>query len=114
MPFETLDGGETGGPRSVGGDDWAAHLTGRIEGVVAIVRDKAVEPVVAAVRYVILGLLSLFVLLVLAVLVSVATIRILDNEVPVFHTRVWASYLIVSGIFWAAGLLLLRKRRSSS
>lgn len=112
MPFETVPDGETGGARTKGGDDWAAHVTSRVESFVSLVRDRALGPLVSAVRWIVLGLLSLFVLLLVAVLFSVAAIRILDNEIPPFHTRVWASYLIVAGIFWLAGLLLLKRRRS--
>lgn len=101
-------------PEAVGGTDWAAQLTGRVESAVSLVRDHTVRPVFAAVRYLIFGLLALFVGGVLAVLAAVAAIRVLDNEVPAFHTRVWASYLVVAGIFWLSGLFLYRKRRSRS
>ncbi len=90
--------------------DWAAQLTGKVEDVVSVVRDKAVEPVLTAVRYLIFGLMALSVATFLAVLFTVFALRVLDSEVPVFRTRVWASYLVVAGIFWGAGLLLSRKR----
>ncbi|MGO9560378.1 MAG: hypothetical protein ACLPQS_09070 [Acidimicrobiales bacterium] len=90
--------------------DWAAQLTQKVEDVVSVVRDKTVEPVITAVRYLIFGLMALSVGTFVAVLFTVFALRVLDTEVPVFRTRVWASYLVVAGIFWAAGLLLSRKR----
>ena len=94
---------------SVGGD-WAAQVTHKVEDVVSLVRDKTVRPIATAVRYLIFGLLALSVGALVAVLFAVFALRVLDTEVPVFRTRVWASYLVVAGIFWAVGLLLSRKR----
>lgn len=109
------DGGGVGGPRLTGlgvpsGDDWAAHLTEKVESTVSIIRDKTVRPVSTFVRYLIFGLLAAVVGVTMAVLFAIFAIRVLDTEVPVFRTRVWASYLVVAGIFWLAGLLLSRKR----
>jgi len=42
------------------------------------------------------------------VLLAVGVIRVLDTEV--FHRRVWASYLVVGGIFSLTGLLFSRMR----
>jgi hypothetical protein len=96
------------------GDDWAGQLTHKVEEVVALVRDKTVTPVAKAVKYLIFGVLALFVGAAAAVLFAVFAIRVLDSEVPVFRTRVWASYLVVAGIFWLAGMLLSRRRHSRS
>ena len=94
---------------SVGGD-WAAQVTHKVEDVVSLVRDKTVRPIATAVRYLLFGLLALSVGALVAVLFAVFALRVLDTEVPIFRTRVWASYLVVAGIFWAVGLLLSRKR----
>lgn len=91
--------------------DWTAQLTQKVEDVVSLIRDRTVRPVQTGVRYFIFGLVASVVLLLALVLFVVSVLRILDTEVPVFHTRVWASYLVVSGIFWTAGLLLSRMRR---
>lgn len=96
------------------GNDWAATLTHKVEQGVSLVRDKTVRPVATAVRYLVFGLLAAFVGATMAVLFAIFAIRVLTTEVPVFHTRVWASYFVVAGIFWLAGLLLSRKRRSRS
>ncbi|MHB1988477.1 MAG: hypothetical protein ACYCSF_10910 [Acidimicrobiales bacterium] len=92
------------------GDDWAAHLTQKVEVAVSMVRDKTVRPVAKAVRYLIFGLVAGSVGVLIAVMSAVFALRVLDTEVPIFRTRVWASYLIVGGIFLAMGLLLSRKR----
>jgi ABC-type Co2+ transport system permease subunit len=94
------------------GADWATQVTGRVEKVVSVIRDRTVRPVESAVRYLVFGLLASVVGLVVLVLFCIVALRVLDNEVPVFHTRIWASYLVLSGIFWVAGLLLTRARRA--
>jgi hypothetical protein len=101
--------------RALGIDnDWAVATTRKVEEVVALVRDKTVRPVVRAVRYLIFGLVALFIGSTVAVLFAIFAIRVLTTEVPVFTTRVWASYFVVAGIFWLAALFLSRKSRSRS
>ncbi len=90
------------------------QATRKVEDLVSIIRDKTVRPVSQTVRYLLFGLLAIFVSVVMAVLFAIFAIRVLDTEVPVFRTRVWASYLVVAGIFWLGGLLLSRKRHSRS
>lgn len=92
------------------GGDWASHATDKVEQVVSLVRDKTLGPVAKAVRFLIFGLLAVAVGGLLAVLFSIFALRVLDSEVPVFHSRVWASYLVLAGIFWLAGAFLSRKR----
>lgn len=92
------------------GNDLAAKATAKVDEVVSVVRDKTVRPVSQAVRYLIFGLLALAVLGLLGVLFALFGLRVLDNEVPVFTHRVWASYLVLAGIFWLAGAFLSRKR----
>ena len=90
-------------------DDWAAHLTSRVDDAVSLVRDRTLGPVATAVRFAILGLVAAAVGTFVAVLFAVGIVRVLDTEV--FHRRVWASYLVIGGIFCAGGLLLTRMRR---
>lgn len=90
------------------GSDWAAVATAKVEEVVSLVRDRTVTPVLRAVRYVVFGLLALSVGILLAVLAAAGFVRILDNYL--FHQRVWASYLVIGGIFSALGLFLMRMR----
>jgi hypothetical protein len=91
-----------------GGNDWAAQVTAKVEEVVALVRDRTLTPAVKIVRFVILGLIAVFIGGLIAVLFAVGAVRVLDTEV--FHRRVWASYLVIGGIFSLAGLLLSRMR----
>jgi len=100
-----------GASPSPGADDWAAQLTAKVEDVVSLVRDRTLTPVATAVRFILLGLLAVAVGTVVFVLFSVGVIRLLDTEL--FHQRVWASYLVVGGIFFVGGLLLTRMRRRS-
>lgn len=108
MPADDRAG--TGTPPTA--DDWAAHLTAKVEDVVSLVRDRTVVPVATAVRFVILGLLGAALGTLMVALFSVGVIRLLDTEA--FHRRVWASYLVVGGIFFVAGLLVARMRRRRS
>lgn len=96
------------GDQSAGGNDWAAQITAKVEELVALVRDRTLTPVVKIVRFVILGLIALFIGGLITVLFAVGVVRVLDTEL--FHRRVWASYLVVGGIFLLSGLLLARMR----
>ena len=78
----------------------------------SVVRDHTVVPVATAVRIVLLALMGAAIGTLMAVLFSIGVVRLLDNEV--FHQRVWASYLVVGGIFSGGGLLLTRMRRRRS
>jgi hypothetical protein len=104
-------GSSSAGPGPTIGGDWAGQITGKVEDVVSIIRDRTVRPVEQAVRYVVFGLLAIVVGLLVVTLVAILALRVLTNEVPVFTHRVWASYLVLAGIFWALGLLLLKLRR---
>jgi hypothetical protein len=94
------------------GDDWAAQLTHKVDGLVSILRDRTVKPVSKAVRYLIFGLLAFSLGSLALVLLSVFALRVLDNEVPAFRGRVWASYFVLGGIFGLGTLLLSRVRRA--
>ncbi len=112
LPVMVSDTGEPsaseGAPGSGHRDDWATALTGKVEDGVSVLRDRTVEPVARAVRYIIFGLMSLIIAGLLGVLFAVVLVRVLDDYA--FHRRVWVSYLIVAGIFGAIGLLLARLR----
>ena len=90
------------------GNDWAALATSKVESLVSLVRDRTVTPVFKIVRYVIFGLLAMFIAALLAVLGGAGIVRILDDYL--FHQRVWASYLVIGGIFSALGMFLSRMR----
>lgn len=104
--------GGTKESRVPAGNDWASFATAKVEEVVSLVRDRTVTPVLRAVRFAIFGLLALAIGTLLAVLLSAGAVRILDNYL--FHRRVWASYLVIGGIFSGLGLFLSRMRHPRS
>jgi hypothetical protein len=104
----TTDGGGSG----LTGGDWASSATAKVELVVSLIRDRTVTPVIRAVRFIIFGLLALTIGALLSVLIAIGAVRVLDNYL--FHRRVWASYLVIGGIFSVAGLLLSRMRHPRS
>jgi hypothetical protein len=91
-------------------DDWAAQLTGKVEQAVSLIRDRTVRPVQHAVRLIIFGILAFAIVGVTVVLGSIFLVRLLDNLL--FHQNVWASDLLLGGIFWLAGLLVYSQRHS--
>ena len=119
MSPDTGPGGDTNGgadgssPRLTSASpgksaDWAKLLTEKVEAVVSLIRDRTITPVFRAVRFIIFGLIALVIGAVIAVVFAVLAVRVLDDYV--FHSRVWASYLVLTGIFAGGGLLLARMR----
>lgn len=90
-------------------DDWAAQLTGKVEQAVAVVRDRTVRPVQQIVVGIVFGVLAAGIVVAVVVLFSILVVRLLDDYV--FHQNVWASYLLLSGIFWVGGLLVYSQRQ---
>ena len=93
-------------------DDWAAQLTEKVGQLVELVRDHTVRPVQKFVRAAIFGALAFSVVIFVIVAFVIGVIRLLNNEV--FAQRVWASYLLVGGIFVVTGTLISRMRHSRS
>lgn len=91
-------------------DDWAAQLTEKVGQLVELVRDHTVRPVQKVVRAAIFGALAFSVVIFVLVAFVIGFIRLLNNEV--FAQRVWASYLLIGGIFVVAGTLISRMRHS--
>jgi hypothetical protein len=91
-------------------DDWAAQLTEKVGQVVELIRDRTVRPVEKFVRAAIFGVLAFFVVIFVLVALMIGLIRLFNNEV--FDQRVWASYLLVGGIFVAVGAFISRMRHS--
>ncbi|HXY44436.1 MAG TPA: hypothetical protein VEH29_09625 [Acidimicrobiales bacterium] len=105
-------GGGNDSPGAAAGHDWASVVTDKVEEVVSLIRDRTVTPVLRAVRYAIFGLLAFVIAALLAVLLATGAVRVLDNYL--FHRRVWASYLVMAGIFSGLGLFFSRMRRPRS
>ena len=93
-------------------DDWAAQLTEKVGQIVELIRDRTVRPVQRIVRIAIFASLALFVVLFVLVAFAIGLIRLFNNEV--FAQRVWASYLLLGGIFVVAGAFISRMRHSRS
>jgi hypothetical protein len=91
-------------------DDWAAQLTEKVGQVVELIRDRTVRPVQKFVAAAIFGVLGLFVVIFVLVALVIGVVRLLNNEV--FDERVWASYLLVGGIFVVVGAFISRMRHS--
>ena len=93
-------------------DDWAAQLTEKVGQLVELIRDRTVLPVQKAVGVAIFGLLAFSVVVFVVIALIIGLLRLLNNEV--FDQRVWASYLLVGGIFVVAGTLIFTRRRIRS
>ncbi|MGA2529420.1 MAG: phage holin family protein [Acidimicrobiales bacterium] len=93
-------------------DDWATQLTEKVGQVVELIRDRTVRPVQKFVRAAIFGVLAFFVVVFVLVAFVIGAIRLLNNEV--FNQRVWASYLLIGGIFVVCGAFISRMRHSRS
>ena len=91
-------------------EDWAAQVTEKIGQVVELIRDRTVRPVQSFVRAAIFGVLAFFVVVFVLVALVIGLVRLLDNEV--FDQRVWASYLLLGGIFVVIGAFISRMRQS--
>jgi hypothetical protein len=100
-------GGTTGA--AAGGRDWPAEAAARVEGFVEILRDKSIRPVTKIVQFVIYSFALIFLLVAILVLFSIAFVRVFD--VYVFAGRVWASDLLVGGIFTLGGMFFLARRQ---
>ena len=95
------------------GRDWASVATAKVEEVVSLIRDRTVTPVLRAVRYVIFGLLAVFIATLLAVLLATGAVPG-ARQLPLPTAAVWASYLVVGGIFSGLGLFFSRMRHPRS
>jgi hypothetical protein len=82
--------------------EWPRRAADTVDLVVDTIHDRALRPIFLVARAVVFGLLIATVGVALIVLLSVALVRLLD--VYVFPGKVWASYLLVGGVFTLAGL----------
>ena len=82
--------------------DWTTDLVDNLDSAIALVRDKTVVPAQKATRAVVYGLLVAFFVLSAVLMLAIALFRVL----VVLTGEVWASYLILGGIFVIAGTFL--------
>jgi hypothetical protein len=85
---------------------------GLIDTVVDTINDRVVRPVILVARGIVFGILIATFLVVAAVGTAIMTLRILD--VYAFPTAIWASYLVLAGIFSLIGLILWAKRGATT
>ena len=90
--------------------EWPARLADLVEAVVTALHDKVVRPLLLVARAVVFGLVVAAMALVIAVLGSIAIVRLLDTYA--FGRRVWASDLVVGGFVTLVGLLAWSRRRA--
>ncbi len=89
-------------------DDPALRAADTVIDLVENVRAKTTGPLLTVARGVVYGLFAMIVFVAIAVLASVALVRIIDVYLP---GGVWGAYLIVGGVFCVAGLVLWSQRR---
>jgi predicted membrane channel-forming protein YqfA (hemolysin III family) len=93
--------------------DWTTEAVDTIEKVVGAVRERTVVPARRLTRAVVYGMFAAFSVLAALVLLALAVFR---GGVLVAQGEVWIAWLVLGGIFVAAGLFFWAKRspRSSS
>jgi len=106
---------QSGGAATVGsgagdgfGSEWPIKAVDAVDLVVDTIHDKAVRPILLAVRVMVFGLLVAALALVVLVLLSIGLLRLLD--VYAFSGRVWISYAVLGGVFTLAGLFTWSRR----
>lgn len=95
---------------------WAKKTVAVIDRWVDFVSDKTTRPIANLVRLVVFGLIALVAAITIIVLALVGISRGLNELLDVWLTRddsVWVSYFILSSIFVAIGIWLMRKRYPS-
>lgn len=96
--------------------DWATKTVDFIDRWVGLVRDRTTRPLIAVVRGIVFGVLVLTGVVLVAVLGLIGLTRGLQAALDAGLSRdaaVWASYLIIGGVLFLAGLVIARKQRSN-
>jgi hypothetical protein len=88
--------------------DWTTQAADAIEKGVDLVRDKTVVPAQRGAKAVVYGFLAAFFVLTAAILLVILLFRVLNIGLPV-----WASWLVLGGIFVAAGAFCWTRRTPS-
>jgi hypothetical protein len=92
--------------------DWTTDLVDNLDNAISMVRDKTVVPAQNATKAVVYGLLVAFFALTAFLMIAIALFR----GLVILTGEVWASYLILGGIFVIAGAFCwsLRNPRTKS
>ncbi len=80
--------------------DWTTDAADAIDNAVGLVRERTVEPVQAATRVVVYGLLAVLVLLPAVTMLIIAAFRLLTIA---YSGHVWAAWTTLGGIFLVGG-----------
>lgn len=90
----------------------ATKAVDAIDGVVDLLHDRLLRPLLVATRAVVFGMLIAFVALTIAVLVAIAIVRLLD--VYAFSDRVWASDALLGVVSVGVGVFLWSMRSAKT
>lgn len=97
---------------SPGPDDWPVQAAAKVETLVGQVRDKTTGPAITAARVVVFGTVILFAALLLVLLLTVGSFRLLGELSRwLFDGRSYPAYLLFGILLGLGGLLMWRKRR---
>jgi hypothetical protein len=91
------------------GDDLPTQVADTIERVVGTVRDAATGRAITVARAIVYGTFAAIVATAVLVTSIVFLVRIIDNYLP---GDVWATYLLLGGIFTVAGIVLWSLRKT--
>ncbi len=89
--------------------EWTIQAADTIEKTISAVRDRTVEPANRAAKAIVYGVLAACCLFTALLLISVVIFRVLSFVVPV-----WTTWIILGGIFSAAGLFCWSRRTGGS
>ncbi|MGH9190785.1 MAG: hypothetical protein ACRD0Q_12300 [Acidimicrobiales bacterium] len=106
-PPQATSPGPAGGNGTGHRSDWAADAATRIEALVSTVRANTVDRLAAVVRGLVVGIVGVVLVLMTAVLLTVAAVRGLDVALP---RGVWLPDVVLGAIFSVLGLFLWSKR----
>ena len=94
---------------------WASRTVDVIGRLASFVRDRTTRPAVTIVRALIFGSMAIVGAIFVVIVLVIGGIRALHSLLDIWWSRdtaVWASYLIIGGVFCVIGMLLMRRRHS--
>ncbi len=87
--------------------DFAYKITSYLELLISLIRDRSTKPIAHLINIATLGIIFFASVILLLSIAVIGAIRLLNNLV--FANHIWASYLAIGGIFFIAGLFLIKK-----
>jgi hypothetical protein len=88
--------------------DWTVKAVDTLDGVVGLVKERAVDPITTGTRAVVFGLLIAIVATMSMVLVAAAAVRLVD--VYTGAGRVWIAHVSIGGLFAILGVFAWSRR----